>query len=206
MQNFRGLLSMQNVRKYINSPKWKCVAAVIVFSDMAGCGVATVLQFYMILSGFYPDTTNYDSFYPYISVVDPIGGLILNGHVKTIHNSCADVLWSNESLDTKWRRSLLRYRARGTSTTIAVLLLSGDIALNPGPPKYKYPCGQGCGKPFKKIQKGILCESCEKWFHTKWIKIRGFIYLYEQKNLLITEMVLYINLKRIWILNDNNRF
>jgi hypothetical protein len=37
------------------------------------------------------------------------------------------------------------------SSLIRLLILSGDIALNPGP--VKYPCGK-CSKPVRKNQKG----------------------------------------------------
>ena len=51
---------------------------------------------------------------------------------------------------------------------LVLLLLSGDVHINPGPTqrKYKYPCGN-CWKPVMKNQKGILCDSCELWFHIK---------------------------------------
>ncbi len=48
-----------------------------------------------------------------------------------------------------------------------ILLLSGDIHPCPGP-NYKYPCGT-CHKPVKSNQKGILCDSCNKWYHIKCI-------------------------------------
>lgn len=45
------------------------------------------------------------------------------------------------------------------------LLTCGDILPNPGP-NYKFPCGV-CSKPVKSNQKGIQCETCDKWYHTK---------------------------------------
>ena len=47
-----------------------------------------------------------------------------------------------------------------TKFTFLSLILSGDIALNPGP--VKYPCGS-CEKPVKSNQHGILCDGCEFW-------------------------------------------
>ena len=49
------------------------------------------------------------------------------------------------------------------------VLISWDIALNPGP-NYKYPCGQ-CNKPVKRNQKGIQCDGCDLWLHTKCIEM-----------------------------------
>ena len=44
-----------------------------------------------------------------------------------------------------------------------LLLLSGDIEVNPGP-CYKYPCSR-CDKPVKSNQDGIQCDGCDLWFH-----------------------------------------
>ena len=41
----------------------------------------------------------------------------------------------------------------------SLLLLSGDINVNPGP-TWKYPCGV-CKKPVKSNQRGIQCDSCD---------------------------------------------
>lgn len=54
-----------------------------------------------------------------------------------------------------------------------MLLLCGDIMENPGPtstiakkPPWKFPYGV-CKKPIKINQKGICCDSCDRWFHTR---------------------------------------
>ena len=44
-----------------------------------------------------------------------------------------------------------------------LLLLSGDVALNPSP-HWKYPCAT-CGKPVKADQDGLFCEVCMIWNH-----------------------------------------
>ena len=46
-----------------------------------------------------------------------------------------------------------------------LLILSGDIELNPGPGP-KFPCGICC-KAVKSNQKAIQCDGCDKWFHTR---------------------------------------
>ena len=57
---------------------------------------------------------------------------------------------------------------------LTVLLLGGDIRLNPGP-NWKYPCGT-CNKPVKRSQKGIQCDHCDLWYHTKRCSIGDEIY------------------------------
>ena len=49
------------------------------------------------------------------------------------------------------------------------LILSGDIELNPGP-TYKYPCVR-CEKPVRRNQKGIQCDTCDKWYHSNCVPI-----------------------------------
>ncbi len=50
-------------------------------------------------------------------------------------------------------------------------ILSGDIELNPGPPRaYNYPCGC-CSNPVKSNQKGVCCDVCNKWFHNRCLGI-----------------------------------
>ncbi|XP_048575802.1 uncharacterized protein LOC125557331 [Nematostella vectensis] len=50
-----------------------------------------------------------------------------------------------------------------------LLLLCGDISLNPGP-AWKYPCGL-CKKPVKSNQRGLQCDSCNIWNHAKCMDI-----------------------------------
>lgn len=45
-----------------------------------------------------------------------------------------------------------------------LLLLCGDINLNPGP-TLKFPCGI-CAEPVKCSQPGIQCDSRDLWLHT----------------------------------------
>ena len=46
-----------------------------------------------------------------------------------------------------------------------LLLLAGDISLNPGP-QWKFPCSL-CSNPVKRNQHGIQCDNCDGWFHTR---------------------------------------
>ena len=45
-----------------------------------------------------------------------------------------------------------------------LLLLCGDVSLNPGP--VKNPCGI-CSRPIAKNHRAILCEACYCWHHIK---------------------------------------
>ena len=60
--------------------------------------------------------------------------------------------------------------AASTRYFIYILLLSGDIAPNPGPrPRtvnWRHPCGS-CKKPVRSNQRGLQCDGCDTWTHLK---------------------------------------
>ena len=68
------------------------------------------------------------------------------------------------------------------SSFIILLLLSGDIASNPGP--VKFPCGI-CNKPVRKNQRGIQCEDCIMWHHIKCIDLLVNEYIINYRHPLI---------------------
>lgn len=74
-----------------------------------------------------------------------------------------DLLLSNFSN----RSHLLLKFSRVSKSVLFVVLLAGDIELNPGP-KWKFPCGS-CAGPVRSNQKGIFCDVCGMWFHTRCI-------------------------------------
>ena len=51
---------------------------------------------------------------------------------------------------------------------ILLVLISGDVAENPGP--VKNPCGK-CERPVRSNQRGIQCEDCMFWHHIKCIEM-----------------------------------
>jgi hypothetical protein len=51
---------------------------------------------------------------------------------------------------------------------ILLLLISGDVAENPGP--VKNPCGK-CERPVRSNQRVIQCEDCMFWHHIKCIEM-----------------------------------
>ena len=60
--------------------------------------------------------------------------------------------------------------------SVWTIILAGDIELNPGPArKWKFPCGV-CAGPVKSNQKGILCEICNTWLHTRCIGMPDSVY------------------------------
>ena len=56
-----------------------------------------------------------------------------------------------------------------------LLLLYGDVEVNPGP--IQYPCGI-CGCSVRSNQKGVQCDLCDCWFHAKCESISCNIYSY----------------------------
>ena len=71
-----------------------------------------------------------------------------------------DLVWS------VWNSGRRLSSARHVSYyTACLLLLSGNIEVNPGP---KHPCGF-CSRSVRSNQRGILCEVCYFWYHTKCI-------------------------------------
>ena len=53
---------------------------------------------------------------------------------------------------------------------LSLLILSGDIETNPGPPTTKYPCGV-CSRPCRISQPAIQCDTCDTWIHKKCLEI-----------------------------------
>ena len=67
-------------------------------------------------------------------------------------------------------------RSRSADWLLLLLLLAGDIEVNPGPVrKWKYPCGV-CSAPVKSNQRGIQCDVCANWLHTRCIGIANDLY------------------------------
>ena len=63
-----------------------------------------------------------------------------------------------------------------------VLLLSGDIQLNPGPRMARFPCGL-CGKNVNSNHKAMECEDCEVWYHTRCVGMKDILYqVHKQHN------------------------
>lgn len=74
--------------------------------------------------------------------------------------------------------SVISHLNKSTSThlSLLLLLLSGDVNINPGPEyQPKYPCGV-CGKAVKWKQQAIECEECSIWYHKQCIEMSDNIF------------------------------
>ena len=78
-------------------------------------------------------------------------------------NCAANAVMFREFSRAKSWNFCYRFRQRGLPQFTLLLLLGGDIELNPGD-KWKFPCGN-CLKPVKSNQKGIQWDECDTWFH-----------------------------------------
>lgn len=50
----------------------------------------------------------------------------------------------------------------GRVTISCLIVLSGDVEVNPGP--CKYPCTM-CSRPVRNNQEGVQCDGCDLWTH-----------------------------------------
>ena len=80
----------------------------------------------------------------------------------------------------KTEAPILSLSQRKKHFLLLMLMIAGDIHINPGP-NWKHPC-QVCGKPVKCNQRGICCDYCELWSHTKCIGMTNEVYLDYQNN------------------------
>ena len=63
-----------------------------------------------------------------------------------------------------------------------LLILSGNVELNPGPVKSnkttrrtRYPCGI-CSKQCTAKQASVACDACHKWFHQKCLHMNSAVF------------------------------
>jgi len=58
-----------------------------------------------------------------------------------------------------------------TTTSILIILLAGDIELNPGPTRANiFPCGL-CDRPVTWSNEGVCCDCCSIWHHRSCIEL-----------------------------------
>ena len=88
--------------------------------------------------------------------------------VRFVHHVLLDsyaivaVDWKNSNRLRLKTRGI--YRVHPAAVIVTLLLASGDIESNPGP--VQYPCTV-CEKPVKRNQRGIMCDGCSQWTHTR---------------------------------------
>ena len=90
-------------------------------------------------------------------------------------NSVSSFHCSIHFLKPKPSSVIFETKNRLRSLAFFYALLSGDIELNPGPRKLKYPC-EICHKAAKWGQKAIECDQCQGWFHASCLKMSDNIY------------------------------
>jgi len=123
-----------------------------------------LLTLIVILYRLYPDYTSLHA--PYVPSQEPLS---LVSFIPVAHLNSLDIIASTRR-PSHLIFSHLSHPSGTKLITICTILLSGDIELNPGPRQYKHPCGV-CSKPVKSNQKGIQCEVCNFWLHTRCIGI-----------------------------------
>ena len=70
------------------------------------------------------------------------------------------------------------------SSMFLLIILCGDVSINPGPRTPKFPCGL-CHRPVTKHCEAIQCDHCDLWIHNKCSGIQDATYkiFMEQKSL-----------------------
>ena len=67
-------------------------------------------------------------------------------------------------VETHATPSFILKHCKPTAFCSILLLLSGDVKLNPGP--VTFPCGD-CGRAVASNHRGICCDTCNQWFHIR---------------------------------------
>ena len=83
--------------------------------------------------------------------------------VQAFRSPVVVCIWRGSSHLRPSTRAQLRRQA-ALPSCYWLLLLSGDIEVNPGPSRY--PC-TSCCKPVRSNQQGIFCNRCELWTHAR---------------------------------------
>ena len=65
---------------------------------------------------------------------------------------------------------LRRVQVPRSLLSVCLLLLAGDVEVNPGPSKWKFPCGV-CSALVRSNQRGVQCDVCTFWLHARCIGI-----------------------------------
>ena len=95
--------------------------------------------------------------------VDTSGSLCgLSGDLEIYHFSIFRLLAETATS----RGGTQSFRSDPGETVYFLLLLCGNVSTNPGP--VQYPCTV-CSQCVKSNQRGVLCDSCGKWSHTRCV-------------------------------------
>lgn len=81
---------------------------------------------------------------------------------------CPDLAGNEKMADHKQKNKVVISKNSLQNALIIIILMSGDIAINPGP--IKFPCGK-CVKSVRSNQLAIQCEECLYRQHLKCIDL-----------------------------------
>ena len=71
------------------------------------------------------------------------------------------------------RGRVIGFPGKNYGTLEILLLLAGDVAMNPGP--FRFPCCV-CAHPVRSDQRGIECDNCRQWCRTSCGDVDNYQY------------------------------
>ena len=109
--------------------------------------------------------------------------VLKTSYVQTLWKLAVPAIHKFECLNHKTKRAICKlcrlsvtknyfYNVSPQTSTLLLLLRSGDVSTNPGPPesKRKYtpknPCSR-CGKGVTARSRAVSCDSCWQWTHNR---------------------------------------
>lgn len=128
----------------------------------APCSVL-LFALFIRLSLLQSRETNFRCIYSHTNLTSSIG--------STSHWVKLAVSWQKRL--TK-QSAILKSSCRSGAVFLNLLLLCGDLSLNPGP-GVKHPCGV-CVKPVKSNQKAVQYDYCDRWHHARCCNINNPVY------------------------------
>ena len=135
---------------------------------MAGCnGIFSALLFYGFLCYFCVKHDTFNDHSGRSMLDDPFDVFLTRISYTETWKFHTEILSKLTQRTTdKWRPKQSRSISvpRNKQYIVLILLLSGDVSLNPGP--VRHPC-RTCEKPVKRNQMAFLCDFCERWIHRK---------------------------------------
>ena len=129
----------------------------------------------LLVFSFYIYRVSFSELQNYVQTTCPSLGLRISARLVNIslyRANCLAELCSDRS--AMFTRITSTAHLKSGLDNLSFLMLCGDMPLNPGP-NWRYPCGV-CEKPVKKNQKGLQCDSCDLWHHTKSCHVSDTVY------------------------------
>ena len=140
----------------------KVQVSTAVMNFAAPCSVV-LFALFIRLSLLQSHKTNLRCIYSHTNLTSSVG--------TTSHWVKLAVFWQKRL--TK-HSAILKSSCRSGAVFLNLLLLCGDVSLNPGP-GVKHPCGV-CVKPVRSNQKAVQCDYCDRWHHPRCCNINNPVY------------------------------